>query len=544
MAEPLPSYAMPAKKPAQSHLGLIAALVLVAALAVLLVLDRDSILHGMIAGTIPLTRDNVFDCIRQYGHWLFSLYLLITAGALFLESRNPDRTLAWLLALALLPVVGIALYWVVGPNFRYLADRRRFRLPKPQGISEDFTVGEDLPLAKDTMHLLYRTSGARLVTGRDVVPYYDGAKTFERIKDCLRNARRGILLESYIIENDKLGNEIKDILIERAQSGVFVAVIYDAVGSWHMGKKFLRALRNGGVYAHAFLPVSFPMFRGANYRNHRKIIIVDGERAFMGGMNIGDEYAEMSPKFSYWRDAHLELSGQGVGVLRGIFLADLAACGAGEDLLARAHEATRQAEPFVSQCPDLPAKKCADDETPMQIIASGPDTPWDTIQKAYFSLITRSREKLWLTTPYVVPGGALLEALCMASLSGVDVRLLVPGKADHLIVHWANRDCFDELLRAGVRIFLYDPKGFVHAKTITCDGVILSIGSANLDARSLHINFEVQAFLYDRILAAEAETAFENDMRRSFELTFEAWRRRPKIEKVKESVGKLFSSLL
>lgn len=302
-----------------------------------------------------------------------------------------------------------------------------------------------------------------------------------------------------------------------------------------MGKKFLRALRAGGVHVHAFLPVAFPMFRGANYRNHRKIIVVDGEVAFTGGMNIGDEYAEASPRYTSWRDTHLELAGRGVDALRGIFFSDLRICCPDPAMLARAREATM---------PPEAEEEHSGGETPLQIVASGPDTPWDTIQKAYFSVITRAREKLWITTPYVVPGGALLEALCMASLSGVDVRLLVPGKADSVLVQWANRNCFDELLRAGVRIFLYDPKGFVHAKTITCDGVVLSVGSANLDARSLHINFEVQAFLYDRTLAGEAEVAFENDMRRSLELTFEAWRRRPKLEKVKESVGKLFSSLL
>ena len=544
MAESLPSYAMPAKKPARGHRGLISVLALFVAFVLVLVLDKGSILHGMAFGTVPFTLGNIYASIREYGYWLFSLYLLVTAGALFLESRNPDRTLAWLLALALLPVLGIFFYWILGPKFRSFADKRRFRLPAPLKISKDFSIGEELPLVKDTVQLLYRTAGARLIAGRDLVHLDDGAKAFDRIRDRLRHARRGILLESYIIKNDRLGSEIKDILIERAQSGVLVCVLYDAVGSWHIGKDFLRELQEGGVHVHAFLPVAFPMFRGANYRNHRKILVVDGDVAFLGGMNIGEEYAGMSSRYTSWRDSHMELAGQGVLVLRGIFLNDLALCGVKEDFLARAHAATHPSDGSPEWHEGQAIPVVAEGETPMQIIASGPDTPWDTIQKAYFSIITRAREKLWLTTPYVVPGGALLEALCMASLSGVDVRLLVPGKADSPLVHWANRDCFDELLRAGVRIFLYDPTGFVHAKTILCDGAILSVGSANLDARSLRINFEVQVFLYDRRLAAEAEATFTNDLRRSFELTFDAWRKRPKIEKVKESIGKLFSSLL
>ena len=535
---------MPAKKPARGHRGLVSVLALFAAFVLVLVLDKESILHGMAFGITPFTLGNVYASIREYGYWLFSLYLLVTAGALFLESRNPDRTLAWLLALALLPVLGILFYWILGPKFRSFADKRRFRLPAPLKIPEAFSIGEELPLVKDTVQLLYRTAGARLVAGRDIVPLDDGAKAFDRIKDRLRHAQRGIMLESYIIKNDRLGNEIKDILIERARNGVLVCVLYDAVGSWRIGKTFLHDLREGGVHVHAFLPVAFPMFRGANYRNHRKILIVDGEMAFLGGMNIGDEYAGMSSRYTSWRDFHMELAGQGVLVLRGIFLNDLALCGVKADFLARAHAATQPSDDPTIWSGRAVVPVDADGETLMQIVASGPDTPWDTIQKAYFSVITRARERLWLTTPYVVPGGALLEALCMASLSGVDVRLLVPGKADSLLVHWANRDCFDELLRAGVRIFLYDPTGFVHAKTIICDGAILSVGSANLDARSLRINFEVQAFLYDRKLAAEVETVFNNDLRRSFELTFDAWRKRPKIEKVKESIGKLFSSLL
>ncbi len=535
---------MPAQKPARGHRRLLVACALLAALGLFLFLNRDSILHGMLFDAHALSRDNVLASLREYGHWLFSLYLAVTAVVLFLENRNPDRTLAWLMALALLPVIGIVLYWVVGPNFRYLADKRRFRLPRPCGASGDIPEGRDLPLARDTIQLVYRTSGARLVTGKDVLPLYDGPTAFARITERLEHARRGILLESYIIANDRTGNAIKDILIDRARHGVTVCVIYDAVGSWRIGKRYLRDLRDGGVHAFPFLPAAFPMFRGANYRNHRKIIVVDGETAFVGGMNIGDEYAGIDSRYTTWRDTHLALGGQGVDVLRDIFLGDLAGCGASSDLIARAREATGSEAPPLPQCPEFAPLARAEGETAMQIIASGPDTPWDTIQKAYFSLITRAREKLWLTSPYIVPGGAILEALSMASLSGVDVRLLVPGKADSPLVHWANRDCFDELLRAGVRIFLYDPAGFVHAKTVTCDGAVLSIGTANLDARSLRINFEVQAFLYDGRLAKEAEKAFEDDMRRSLELTFEAWRKRPKLEKVKESIGKLFSSLL
>lgn len=525
---------MPAKKPARSHRTLFMAGAVLLGLCLFLLFDRESFLYGLLLGTVPFSWENAFQSLKDYGYWIFSFYVAGTAAVLLLENRNPDRTLAWLLALALLPVAGFVLYWLVGPNFRYLADKRRFRLPKPRAAAYDLPAAEAPPLVTDTMQLLYRSAGAHLVTGGDVTIFHDGKAAFDRIKERLRTAKRGILLESYIIENDRLGNEIKDILINRARNGVFVCVIYDSVGSWHIGKRYLRTLRKGGVHALAFLPVSFPMFRGANYRNHRKILVVDGETAYTGGLNIGDDYGGRGKTHRCWRDTHMEFGGQAVDCLRAIFLSDLAICGAPAEVLAQAGAATS------AQSPD----KRSPGGPRMQIIASGPDTPWDTIRKAYISVITRSRKTLWLTSPYLIPGEALMEALCMASLSGVDVRLLLPGRGDHPLVHWASMNCCDELLRAGARIFLYDKKSFVHAKTIACDGEILSVGTANLDTRSLQINFEVQAFIYDKRLAAEAETVFEADMAESFEITFQAWRQRPKIDKVKESIGKLFSSLL
>lgn len=527
---------MPAKKPPKSRSALYVAGVVLLGLCLFLILDRDSFVHGMIYGDEPFSWVNVWNSLADYGYLLFTLYILFTAAVLFLENRNPDSTIAWLLVLALLPVVGFILYWLVGPNFRYLADKRRFRLPKPRAApNPELNIADFSPMMRDTAQLMYRTAGARLVTAADPLLLHDGAAAFARIKDRLRAAKRYILLETYILRDDRLGGEIRDILTERAKAGVFVCVLYDAVGSWKMGKAYIAALRESGVKAFAFLPVAFPMFRGANYRNHRKIIVVDGDTAYMGGMNIGDEYAGYSTKFTDWRDAHLEMGGQAADVLRDIFTSDLAACARDDDLVARVRSLPVRDAPG----PDGPASV-----VPAQIIASGPDTPWDTIHKAYLSVISRTRKTLWLTTPYLVPGDTLMEAICMASLSGVDVRLLLPARADHILVHWASMNCLDELLRSGVRIFLYDVKGFVHAKTIVSDGELLSIGSANLDTRSLRINFEAQAFLYGKTLAFEAERVFTRDMARSREVTFMAWRRRSILAKVKESVGKIFSSLL
>lgn len=538
--EPLPTQAMPAKKRPGGRRGLVVALAFGAGLCAFLILDDKSFVHGMIFNGQPFSWDAVLFSLYAYGHFLFFAYLALSAVALFLENRNPDRTVAWLLVLALLPVAGFILYWIVGPNFRYRADKKRFRLPRPSMPLPCAPAREQAPLVRDTFQLIYRSSGARLVQADAVTVFHDGAEAFSRIMETIANARRSVLVESFIIENDAFGNRFKDALMERARAGVTVCVIYDAVGCWRLGARYVRQLRGAGVLAMPFLPVSFPMFRGANYRNHRKIMVIDGEMGFTGGLNIGDAYVNRSSKYSYWRDTHMEISGQAANELREIFLNDLAACG----VSAEGMRTVRQRSEPEEARPADPEDSCLDERAFMQIVASGPDTPWDTVEKAYLSVFSRAREKLWITTPYLVPGNALMEALCVASLSGVDVRLLLPGKGDHTLVHWATMNCLDELLRAGVRIFLYDKTGFVHAKTLVCDGAVVSVGTANLDARSLEINFEVQAFIYNRELAVAEEAAFEADARRSVEITFRDWRGRPKLEKVKESVGKVFSSLL
>ncbi len=505
-----------------------------------LLANPEFFLHDVFFGPQPLSLDLVLTALAAYGYWIFVGYVILTALALFLETRNPDRTWAWLLVLGLLPVAGLILYWIVGPNFRYLADRRRFRLPKPR-LHEAFPPqNQVVPLVTDLAGLLYRSAGAKLTGAEEALMLPDAGDAFARIKGCLAKARRSILLESYIIENDVLGREIRDILTERATAGVLVCVIYDAVGSWRMGGKYVQSLRAGGVHAFPFLPVSFPMFRGANYRNHRKIIVVDGEVAFMGGLNISDDCLGANPKLGSWRDTHLMLRGAAVDALRRIFLSDLGVCGAPR----RLRRELRYLAGRSSLAPvQADARAGAAGNVALQIVASGPDTPWDTIQKAYFSLVSRARERVWVTTPYLVPGNSLMEALATVALSGVDVRVMIPERADHRLVQWASLNCCEELLQAGVRVFLYRPDSFIHAKTITCDGAVMSVGSANFDTRSLNINFEVQAFMYDAELARQGEEAFARDMENARELSYNVWRRRSMPQKIRENIGKMISSL-
>lgn len=513
-------------------------------------LDSSSFVRALLRPEDPATGSGgLLSFLRNYGYWIFVVYIALTAFILFLENRNPDRTLAWLLVLGLLPVVGLLFYWFVGPNFRYMADKRRFRLPKPPlgALMPPEQLGNSL--VADTAALLYRCGGAKLHPKGGAQLLIDGEETYATMISAMDAARHSILLESYILANDRMGNRFKELLMRKAREGVKVCVIYDAVGSWRIGKQFVQDIRQAGGHIFAFLPVAFPMFRGANYRNHRKILVVDNQLGFLGGLNICDDCMGWNTQVGHWRDTHLMIRGGGVAVLRSIFFRDLVVCGAPPEVQAELSRVTHQppggsvADALPQNEPSAASSGGFDRNVLLQIAASGPDTAWDTIQKAYFSIITRATKRVWITTPYMIPGDTLQSALCMAALSGVDVRVLLPGKGDHALVTWASMNCLEELLRAGARVFLYRRDGFVHSKTVSADGSVTAVGTANFDTRSLSINFEVQAFVYDEEFTDQAEAMFERDLANAEELTFSVWSRRSFAQRIKENIGKLISPL-
>ncbi len=472
--------------------------------------------------------------IREYSFSFLWAYGIFIAGIIFLEERNPDRTIAWLLVLLLLPVVGFLVYFFFGPdlrereNFRTLKKKRRknrsglpFLLPE---ITEPCAMlGEQ---TKKTAFLLAKSAKARISVRNSVEMLVNGEATFMAIKDALRKATTYIHLEYYSIANDIIGSEIRDILLSKAQEGVSVRVIYDSVGSWKLGKKYIDALKRGGVLVHSFLSVSFPMLRrDLNYRNHRKIIVVDGALGFVGGLNIGDSYIHGEPGLGIWRDTHLRIEGEAVACLDDIFAADWAFC---DSKPLPAHTAT-------SPLPDS--------ATPLQIVSSGPDSNWRSILHGYFSMIVNAEESLWLCTPYLVPGKALSTALTTAAMSGIDVRVMIPHATDHALVHWASLSAVEELLRAGVKVYSYR-KGFHHAKIMIADNSAVSVGTANFDARSLEINFEVQAFIYEREIVRAFRREFVRDLDDCTQFRLHDWLRRPLRSRILEAAGRLSSSQL
>lgn len=462
--------------------------------------------------------------------WAYGLFI---AGLIFLEEKNPDRTIAWLLVLILLPVVGFILYMFFGPDirgrgyFRKLKRKnRRTRRENDQAAARGEKKGPGEDSDGKTAILLSKSARAQLTTGNSVRMLLNGEETFSAITRALREAKEYIHMEYYSIANDKIGNEIKEILIEKVRSGVRVNLIFDSVGSWNLGAKFVNSLKNAGIRVHSFLPVSFPRLRRElNFRNHRKIVVIDGVIGFMGGLNIGDMYISAESGMGFWRDTHIELRGPAVSCLDDIFRADWVFC----DQAPMEHDDPPPLEPMGSST--------------VQIVASGPNKNWKPILHGYFSLIANAKESLWLCTPYFVPGESLMTALSVAAMSGIDVRVMIPHKTDHALVYWASLSNIEELLRAGVKVYRYE-KGFIHSKILIADGSVVSVGTANLDARSLEINFEVQAFVYDPEVARDFIAAYEKDLEESSQYRLYKWRQRPLRQKILESAGRLWSAQL
>lgn len=487
--------------------------------------------HDHIQAALLLVQSKVVGLVGEYYRVGIALYVLFVGSIIFLENKNPDSTMAWLMVLALLPGLGILCYWVIGPDLRYYSRKKKLAAPCGKKAKHVQTEEEKHTLGNKTAATIYSSSRAPVHAHCRVTVLVDGKETYDAMLEKIQQAKESVLFQSFIIANDAIGETFKYALAQKAREGLTVCLLYDAVGSWKISRKSVQELRKAGVFVQPFLPVAFPMLRGANYRNHRKTLIVDNEFGFMGGVNIREYYLQGSGEQLPWRDTHCMLQGSAVHNLLETFVEDLALCGAPPALLKKIARSTKY----------LPAH--APGTSQVQIATSGPNSHWDTIKKAYFSLITSAQKTLWITSPYLIPGAALQEALCTAALSGVDVRILIPGEPDHPMVFWASLHSCEELLRAGVRIYQYPPNRFIHAKTIVCDSAVYSVGTANLDTRSLSINFESQTFMYDAALAKQGEQLFLADIANARELHFAQWAKRPIWHKILENIGKLISPL-
>ncbi|MCD7952255.1 MAG: cardiolipin synthase [Synergistaceae bacterium] len=480
------------------------------------------------------TFNEIAATIESYMWHIIIIYSIIIAFIIFMEGQNPDRTILWMLVLILVPVLGVVLYLVLGPDLQSIRNRRLFRpakkysfdhSPFKKAAEDQFLIGR----------MLHACSGADLLMRNRVEILINGGETFPAMEAAIAGARKFIYMEFFIIRDDALGRKIGGLLMEAARRGVKVRVLYDAVGSWSLKAGFVKELEEAGVECRSFMPVSLPLFRRKmNFRNHRKILVIDRRVAFTGGINIGEEYEGKGP-LGFWRDTFVRLEGEAVPALHAIFLHDWCVRSADDPAaICEDLDIIVNGLPVKDDYSDLPV-------IPLQVVESGIDSVWHSIAKGYYGMISRAQRRVWVTSPYLVPGPELMNALIASSLSGVDVRVMMPSVKDHFLVFWGSRSNIEPLLRAGVRVFLYQD-GFIHTKSVVSDSRIASVGTCNMDVRSLDINFENQLFIYDREIAESFARQFETDMKRCRELFIGEWEKRPLWQKLLESFGRLYSA--
>ncbi len=374
--------------------------------------------------------------------------------------------------------------------------------------------------------LLHNTPGSPITRFNDVTVLINAKNAYDSMLEAIERARHHIHFEFYTIRDDRVGRMFLEALVRKAHEGVRVRVIYDGIGSYKLTQVYLQRLQEAGIEAYAFLPPLIAFFdKRMNYRNHRKIVVVDGKTGFLGGINIGDEYLGRNPRLGFWRDTHLRLEGDSVYYLQHTFLTDWSfVCGQKltDSELFPEHEWRESS--FV------------------QLIASGPDAHWDSILEMYFGGIIAAKKRIYITTPYFIPDMSIIMGLKTAAISGVDVRIIIPNKADSRIVQYASRSYIKELLQAGVRFYLYR-KGFIHAKIMLVDQLLATVGTANLDMRSFFSNFELNAVLFDRKPIAQLESDFMNDLKESEEIMLEEFEKRSRLQKAKEVLARLLSPL-
>jgi cardiolipin synthase len=480
----------------------------------------------LIFGGIPLLEIIYFVTV------IFAIILVIQ------QKGDPLKTVSWIMVMLLIPIIGIILYFYFGKNFRRqkifnrkgLSDMERLRDFSHRQILElpgkDFLKNPKIKNKQHIMSLLLNNSKAMLTECNTLQIYTTGKEAFDSIISDMENAKDHIHLQYYIIEDDKLGNRIKDILIKKAKEGIEIRLIYDDLGSWSLSKKYIKPLEDAGVQVYAFLPVRFPLFTNKiNYRNHRKIIVIDGEIGHVGGMNIADRYIEGVEGLGQWKDMQLRIKGEAVHSLQIIFITDWYFV----------------SEKVINDDKYFP-EFCFEEKRIVQITASGPDSDWANIMQAYFSAISTAQDHIYIASPYFIPNESILTALKTAALSGVDVRIMLPHKSDSHVVFRSTLSFVAELLDAGIKIFFYE-KGFNHSKLMLVDGVFASIGTANMDIRSFDQNFEVNALVYDEETSLKLEEIFLNDLKNCIYLTAEEWDNRDWIDHAKESLARLFSPL-
>jgi len=476
--------------------------------------------------------------------FVYIIILILVSLRIVYDTQNRTKIISYLLLVIFLPLAGMIIYFTFGINYR----KRKIYSKKLFDNSElEKKIEERI---RKSASLIFKNGGtsinrfhklANLVLNESLSPpsndnkvelLLNGESKFPLVLDALKKAKHHIHIEYYIFNDDKIGCELIDLLIKKAKEGLTIRFIYDDFGSRAIRKKQVPRLKAAGVEAFPFYKIKLiALANRLNYRNHRKIIIIDGAIGFVGGVNVSDKYINQknNEKSLFWRDTHLKISGSAVYILQYVFMVDWNYC------------SQEKLEPTKEYYPD-PSEQlnCTDI---VQIVASGPDSDTPLIQQSLMQAISLAQKELLITTPYFIPGDSLMDVLVIAAFSGVEVKLLVPGKSDSLFVNFAARSYYGRLLNAGAEIYCYN-KGFVHAKTLVADGEVSIIGTANMDIRSFDLNFEVNAIVYENKTSQKLRDAFYDDIKYATKLELKQWQERPLYIQLLEKIAGLFSPIL
>jgi len=470
---------------------------------------------------------------------IYYVAILAIAANMLLENRNPLKTHSYFLLMLLLPGIGIIIYLFFGQQFR---KRKIFSKKKlihsafgkeyvDKFLSPEFK--ESIPkhpegLNFDKLTTFLSRDLSPLSSNNNVRILKNGEEKFPILIEALKAAKSHIHIEYYIYSDDDIGKQVSKILIEKAHAGVEVRLMVDGVGSFKLKRKFFRTLRAAGIQVHVFMPVLFPLFTSKiNYRDHRKIVVIDGTKGFTGGLNLDDRYLNNGKHKLFWRDTHLMLEGEAVKSLQFLFLVNWMFVG------KEVFKATETYFPTI----DLKAKKY------VQINASGPDWELASIMDSFFVGINSAKKNIRIVTPYFIPNESILNAILMAARGGIDVEIMLPMKSDSWIVQSASMSLLESLLKSNIKVYFYT-KGFVHAKVLTVDNYFSSVGTANMDMRSFDLNYEVNTYMYNSSLANELNEQFEEDKKECIQIKLEDWQKRSLGKKLLESVARLLAPLL
>lgn len=465
-------------------------------------------------------------------YWIFyALYIYavaMTIIVLMLENRNPIKSIAWIITIISIPVIGLILYALFGRDFRKGKTVKKANKAYEEALkelNETFDAESPVDGYKNLSQLITNLCDEKLYNNTYIKPFTDGSSLYESIFADIESAKETIFAEYYIIENDKVSNRFIEALVKKAREGVSVKIVADGVGCWKVTKKTKKYLSDEGIEFHEFLPVTLPFFgKKINYRNHRKLLIIDNKIGYIGGMNVADRYIEGKPSLGKWRDTHIKVMGDGVQGLSKVFRKDY-------------HFVSRHLTPIANN-----AATITEDLTPcqMQTVFSGPDMEYRAIMQTYLRIIMQSKKYVYIETPYFMPNEAVRSALVTAAKSGVEIKIIIPLESDERFVLMSTYSYVKGLASAGIQFYFYKA-GFIHSKLIVSDDKIVSIGSANMDFRSLEHNFETNAILYGDETAALFRNIFEQDTEDSEAFDMGRWKSRPFSMRIKESIARLLS---